>query len=364
MSKEQREHILNLYTTPGEPIAFSGRTKLKRSLGLSNDVNREVLSYNYAYGLHRDSKRPRNFNPYFTKHPREQIHCDLIDMQQYSKENDNVKYLLVCIDIFSRKIWVKPLKTKEGKPTTAAMESILQELEPITPGSIQVDYGKEFRNKYFLQLLKDYKVKLFNPYSDNKAVFAERVNGTIQKLIHNYMKEKGTLTYIDVLPLLIKTYNSRQHRAFNHKYSPLEAERHDNLNSIKQLLQQKQQKIIMKGRKMKPKFKINDLVRLRKMKTKFERGYGQKFTDEIFRIIKINHKLPIITYSVQSTHDEENIEGTFYAEDLQLIQGDMYRVEKIVKTKMKKGKKYAFVKWLNYSDEHNSWIPYSNLINV
>ena len=41
--------------------------------------------------------------------------ADLIDLQKYSVENDNIKYILLIIDIYSRFIWLFPLKNKEGK---------------------------------------------------------------------------------------------------------------------------------------------------------------------------------------------------------------------------------------------------------
>lgn len=360
-----REELLDKYTTPGESLAFAGRNKLSKLLKRNpEEINENILSHNYAYGLHRETKRPRNFNPYFSKHPRQQIQCDLIDMQQYSDDNDGINYLLVCIDIFSRRVWIRTLKTKHGALTTLAMQDILDELDPIYPNSIQFDYGKEFRNRHFLKLLSAKQMKVINPYTANKAVYVERVNSTLQKLIHNYMTEKGTRRYIDVLPNLLRTYNTRPHRAFDNKFTPLQAELHDNVKEIRNLLQRKREKTILKGRKMKPKFKINDIVRIRKMKKKFERGYEQKFTDELFVITEINHKLPIITYTVKSMNTEEPIEGSFYAEDLQLVRGDMYRVEKILKKKKIKGKEYVFVKWLNFDNRHNSWVPASDVVNT
>ena len=43
-----------------------------------------------------------------------QYQADLCDMSNISKYNEGYKYLLTCIDCFSRLAWVKPLKTKQG----------------------------------------------------------------------------------------------------------------------------------------------------------------------------------------------------------------------------------------------------------
>ena len=50
------------------------------------------------------------------------IHCletilggvDLADMQSLSKYNKGTKYLLCAIDLFSKYVWVVPLKDKKG----------------------------------------------------------------------------------------------------------------------------------------------------------------------------------------------------------------------------------------------------------
>ena len=38
--------------------------------------------------------------------------ADLIDMQAFSKDNNEIKYLLTVIDIFSKFVWIIPLKRK------------------------------------------------------------------------------------------------------------------------------------------------------------------------------------------------------------------------------------------------------------
>ena len=41
--------------------------------------------------------------------------ADLIDMQAFSKDNNRIKYLLTVIDIFSKFLWIVPLKRKTGQ---------------------------------------------------------------------------------------------------------------------------------------------------------------------------------------------------------------------------------------------------------
>ena len=44
--------------------------------------------------------------------------ADLIDMQAFSRGNNGIKYLLIVIDIFSKFVWIVPLKRKTGCPKT------------------------------------------------------------------------------------------------------------------------------------------------------------------------------------------------------------------------------------------------------
>lgn len=101
----------------------------------------------------------------------------------------------------------------------------------------------------------------------------------------------------------------------------------------------------------KPKFKIGDFVRISKYKHVFSKGYTANWTTEIFRIRKIQQTTPT-TYLLVDYYGE-NINGTFYAEELKITKDSkLYLIERIIR---KKGDK-VYVKWLGFGPEHNSWI--------
>ena len=56
--------------------------------------------------------------------------ADLIDMQAFSKDNNGIKYLLTVIDIFSKFVWIAPLKRKTGQEVANALSRILKERRP------------------------------------------------------------------------------------------------------------------------------------------------------------------------------------------------------------------------------------------
>ena len=65
------------------------------------------------------------------------------------------------------------------------------------------------------------------------------------------------------------------------------------------------------------KFHIGDKVRLAKKKGTFEKGYTTNFTKEIFVISKRIARNPPV-YVVKDENEEE-IQGTFYANELQVV---------------------------------------------
>ena len=58
------------------------------------------------------------------------------------------------------------------------------------------------------------------------------------------------------------------------------------------------------------------------------------------------------------------IQGVFYQENLQKVSknDDILYVETILKERVVRGKKEAYIKWLGYPDKYNSWEPVSNFV--
>ena len=66
-----------------------------------------------------------------------------------------------------------------------------------------------------------------------------------------------------------------------------------------------------------------------------------------------------VTYQVRDLNNEK-ILGSFYTQELSPAKQNIFRIEKVLKRKNKK----TLVKWVGYSDKHNSWVPLSDLINI
>jgi len=109
---------------------------------------------------------------------------------------------------------------------------------------------------------------------------------------------------------------------------------------------------------MSAKFKTGNKVRILKKKGLFEKGFTPNWTEEVFTVSKIQRTNPD-TYKITDLNGEE-IEGTFYEQELQRTPQEVYRIEKIVK----KVKTRSLMKLKGYPESFNSWVDHKDLIKI
>jgi transposase InsO family protein len=92
--------------------------------------------------------------------------------------------ILVVIDCFSKytRTWTVPVKAKDSKHVTEAMEKILSQIIHL-PNNVQTDKGSEFYNSIFKALMSKYKMNHYSTFSTKKASIVERVNRTLKNLM-------------------------------------------------------------------------------------------------------------------------------------------------------------------------------------
>jgi len=271
--------------------------------------------------------------------------ADLVDMAVFAKDNDGVKYLLTVIDVFSKYGWIVPLNDKSGKSTANGFLKIL-ESSGRKPGKLWVDKGKEFYNTNFKKL-----VELYSTENDEKSCVVERWNRTMKERMYKYFTANSTRKYIHVLDDMVARYNNARHSSI--KMSPSKASMKVNEKAVWMNLfgSEIPEDIV-------PKFSIGDMVRISKKKNIFEKGYTPRWTEEVFTITKIQYTDPP-TYKITDYNGEE-IQGSFYEQELQKTKQEIFRIEKIIR---KRGNK-SLVKWLGYPESFNSWVDNNELMRL
>ena len=91
-----------------------------------------------------------------------------------------------------------------------------------------------------------------------------------------------------------------------------------------------------------------------KKKKTFEKGFTTNWTEELFTISKVQSTNPW-TYKIKDWKGEE-VTGTFYEPELQKSKQTVFRVEKVVRRRVKNNRKEVYVKWKGYPKTFNSWI--------
>lgn len=266
--------------------------------------------------------------------------ADLVDMSSLSKFNKGNKFLLAVIDIFSKYGWLIPLKDKKGESVAAAFKTIFKERKP---EKIWVDKGKEFYNSHVKGL-----IDLYSTENEEKSSIVERWIRTMKSKMQKYFTANSTNVYVDILSDLVQKYNNTRHSSI--KMKPVEASKKSNENMVFYNLYP-----VSKQKPILPKLTTGDKVRIMKKKQFFEKGYTPNWTEEMFTIKQVLYTDPP-TYKIIDYNGEE-IEGSFYEEELQKTRQEIFRIEKVLK---RKGNK-LLVKWKGYPDEFNSWIDKNDL---
>lgn len=360
MNRRRDDRIRKNFRSPGHPTAFSAPANIARQYNISEKKAKEILQEVDSYVLHKEYKRPKQYNPYYIYNRRELIQADLIDIRTLQQTNDGVNYLLLAIDVFTRKVHVYPLKRKTAVEMIKALRQYLHDLGPPTPKILMTDAGTEFWARNVRDFLGSKGIILQLAHGTSKASYAERANKTIQVLIYKYLSDQETTRYINVLPNLIKTYNSRGHR--NLKYmSPNDADKPENEQRVRAIAVERYSKI----RRKSPTLQLGDVVRIKTDPQNVDparRAYAEQYKGEYFIIIRINKTLPIPLYYLVSMNTNEHIKGGFYSNELSKIQGDVFKIEEVLRERGRGNNKEILVKWKFFNDTHNSWIPARNIV--
>lgn len=158
--------------------------------------------------IHRYARRNFERRKYSMRGIADTLQADLIDMQQFEWVNRRYRYILIAIDVFSKRAYAEPLKDKTAKSTTEAMEKILKKVaQPIR--NLQTDDGTEFFNRAMKQLLMEYgNINHYSTYSVKKASIVERLIRTIKRKLYMQFSLNGSYEWYTILDRIIQNYNN------------------------------------------------------------------------------------------------------------------------------------------------------------
>ena len=213
------KQLEDIYYSP--ETGFSGINQLQRRLKekgvkLSQKELQSFLQKQLTYTLHKPVKHKFPTRKVYVSGIDDQWQADIVDMQSFSKHNDDYKYILTVIDCLSKYLWALPLKTKSPKDVKQAFDIIFQSSGRI-PKKLQTDAGTEFYGKEMQTFLKMHDIHHFSSFSETKASIVERVNRTLKERMWKYFTANNTYRWIDILDKLVQGYNTSFHRTIRMK---------------------------------------------------------------------------------------------------------------------------------------------------
>jgi len=300
--------IINRYTDPEFSSSFSGLHSFSKRINTPSTSVKDVLNQLDAFTLHRPVRKNFLRRRVICDSIDKQWHSDLIDLKNIKKQNQNYQYLLTVIDCFSKWGMVVPVKNKCASTVAIAFENILIKNNRF-PKSLQVDMGKEFYGSAFKNLMKKYDINMFSTFSEIKNSVCERFNRTILDKLSRYWTYSSSYNYVKVLSKIVQSYNSSYHRSI--KMSPNSVNKENEMQVFNNLFPDN----LMSTSKaiLKP----NDICRIARYKNLFDKGYKEKWSRELYKIVEVKNTYPH-HYLIESVKGEE-IKGGFYDYELQKV---------------------------------------------
>ena len=211
-----------IYFSPLNPASFTGDPKKlyqTARLKLPSLTEKQVIKWlhqQHTYQLHKSSPNRRSvqYAQVVVPGPNHQLDIDLMYVTKIKNYNRGYNYLLVVVDVFSRKAYVAPLKVKTATCHLRSIHGVSLTgncpLEP--PKVVRTDRGKEFEG-CFDRFLREHKFQHYWATGKHKANYAERFIRTLRAKLLRYLTHQYSYRYIDALPELIQSYNNTYHRS-------------------------------------------------------------------------------------------------------------------------------------------------------
>lgn len=340
------------YYDAKNPASFGGVAKLEQA---TKTKSKKWLSQQMAYSLHKPARKKFPTRKYYSSGLNHVWQMDLMEMIPYARINKGYKYILTCVDVFSRFARALPTKSKKGDEIASVITTMFKKQQ--VPRKIQTDLGKEFYNTHVQKLFKSRNVEHYSVHSQFKAAICERFNRTLREKMSRYFTHSGKKVWYDVLQKLIDSYNNSSHRGI-FKMTPASITKENEME-----VWERKQQGNSKVKTTTVKYKLLNYVRVSRTKGPFLKNFDQNWSDEVFRIVGIDTNSSPVMYILQDL-DNQVIKGKFYTQELQDIgphPPQVWRIEKIIRTKGTGVNKQYFVKWHGYDKNSNSWISASQI---
>lgn len=274
------ESIYKKYNYPGKAKLYQLAKKegLKVTMKQVGDfLNKQYVQQVFSKKVQRKPGHIVAFEP------DSRIQMDLIDMSNFAKKNGGYNWIMLLIDIFSRKAYAYLMRNKTEENVMDVLQLFLKVHHP---DIIISDNEAAFAGEAVQALMEKHNVAsdMVEP-QDHKALgIVDRAVQTIKNSIYKYMEEEDTTTYYKELPRIIEAFNATPNSG-NLNIAPDDAESKESIEAL-QIYNNRKDVV---NRKNHVSFEVGDIVRRRLKQNPFARSYDEKYSKEQFTIEDIHH---------------------------------------------------------------------------
>lgn len=314
--------VIKIYTDVSHPAGFSNPLKVW-SAAVKSDPTitlaqvKKILSNVDGYSLHKYVRKVPKARKYVSPGINHYFQADLFVLNQSLAKLNGYKYILFCIDAFSRKLFAEPLKYKSGELTRKALQTIIKRNGWVPPLKIVTDKGTEFLNFQVQALFKQYNIVHFTSENPYHASIVERSIRTLREKFGRYMTQNRTKIFIPRLQDFVTAYNRSPHSSLPRGMSPSEVTtKNETLVWKHQFAKHFRRAAGFEERK---KLQVGQVVRITRYPGRFKKSSDITFTEEKFVVTQVLHTKPT-TYKIAGLSDSEPITGVFYRAELQPVE--------------------------------------------
>jgi len=276
MNDHDKTMFIKYYNPSGQYTSIKNLYDAVKKDGVTLKQTKDFIQKQETTQIFKKPKEIKHYFPIVAKHKYEILQIDLVDMSDISSANENYKYLLVAVDVFTRLAFVIPLKNKSSPTIVESMNEIIDLTEPTM---INSDNGSEWINGEFKKLLRERGVTInYVEVGDHhKLGVIDRFVRTLREKICKYCSMYNTTKYINVLPQIIHGYNNTYHSGI--KKIPNQVEEDD--DDVIELTNRKYNK----AKEEETKYNDGDVVRYIINRKAFEKRSLPKWSKQTHKIV-------------------------------------------------------------------------------
>jgi hypothetical protein len=231
---ERNDVLLKIYKDISQGVGqgistFYNRIREKYLNIRRKDVS-DFLKSQKVYQITRPQNHKIN-KPILATFPNERWGIDCINMVSYANSNGGIdrgmKFILTVVDYFSRKVWLRPLKTQTAINVRNALRNIVIETKTY-PRIIQADNGSEF-SKETSAWMEENNITYIKTlsYSPESNGLVEGKNKIVRKILREIMIRKNSRNWTNYLQICADLMNTQKNGTTKENPDDIWNEGHD-----------------------------------------------------------------------------------------------------------------------------------------